>query len=125
MKTAAIKILSFALISGIMLSAVGCRRTVKIAGNGSDYASEYWITEEVDGENTASGGKTDGKGSTASSKDTGSKPEKKFTPSKNKLTVFFGVKNPTVLITITILRINTCAIFDVNCVICIHSDNCC
>ena len=48
MKTAAIKILSFALISGIMLSAVGCRRTVKIAGNGSDYASEYWITEEVD-----------------------------------------------------------------------------
>ena len=87
MKTAAIKILSFALISGIMLSAVGCRRTVKIAGNGSDYASEYWITEEVDGENTASGGKTDGKGSTASSKDTGSKPEKKFTPSKNKLTV--------------------------------------
>lgn len=55
MKTAAIKILSLALISGIMLSAVGCRRTIKIAGNGSDYASEYWITEEVDGENTASG----------------------------------------------------------------------
>ena len=87
MKTAAIKILSLTLISGIMLSAVGCRRTVKIAGNGSDYASEYWITEEVDGESTASGGKTNGKGSTASSKDTGSKPEKKFTPSKNKLTV--------------------------------------
>ena len=55
MKTAAIKILSFALISGIMLSAVGCRRTVKISGNGSDYASEYWITEEVDGENADQG----------------------------------------------------------------------
>ena len=55
MKTAAIKILSLALISGIMLSAVGCRRTIKIAGNGSDYASEYWITEEVDGENADQG----------------------------------------------------------------------
>ena len=86
MKSIGTKILLLFLVLSMTLSAVGCRKTVKVEGNGSDYTSEYWITEEVEGEE----GKTEnqsGNSSVSSGKDTATESisSKPYKPSGNKL----------------------------------------